>query len=326
MTEGRGKFFIFVGGAPRSGTTLVQNMLDSHPDILGGPEFMHLPDIIQLRKKMYDSVKKRRIDLYCSYEDIDKHIRTLIEAFLLPFMEKYGSYILSEKTPGNVLVFTELMDLFPESKFIHVLRDPRAIVASMLQVGKRAKKVREIRTQNFTHRTSSAINYIKSCLEKGFAAEQKAPARIITVTYERMVAEPVLETKRICKFLDLEWSSDMVLPQDKMHLAEKSTTRFNVWYDQNSFNRAPVTTEIKKWETQLSQIQKAVILRSFQGDKELGRFGYDFSLDNIRITDRIIYVIIGAVWRFIYNIFRNFYILLRKIHQIFYFKIQSPKI
>ena len=49
MNSDGGSRFIFVGGAPRSGTTLVQNMLDSHPDILGGPEFIHIPDIINLR-------------------------------------------------------------------------------------------------------------------------------------------------------------------------------------------------------------------------------------------------------------------------------------
>ena len=196
----------------------------------------------------------------------------------------------------------------------------------MLQVGKRAKKVTEIRTQNFTYRISSAINYIKNCLEKGFAAEQKAPDRIITVTYERLVMDPVLETKRICKFLDLEWSSEMISPQNKKHLGENSTTRLNVWYDRNSFNRAPVKTEIKKWESQLTLVQKAVILLSFRNNKELVSFGYDFSLDNIGIANKIVYVIIGSLWHFIYNIIRNFYILFRKIYHIFYFKIQSPKI
>lgn len=47
-----GKRYILVGGAPRSGTTLLQNILDSHPDIVGGPEFMHLRDFVELRKTL----------------------------------------------------------------------------------------------------------------------------------------------------------------------------------------------------------------------------------------------------------------------------------
>ncbi len=324
MSKDRGKYFIFVGGAPRSGTTLVQNMLDSHPDILGGPEFMHLPDIIQLRKKMYDSVRKGGIDLYCSFKDIDEQICSLMEAFLLPFMEKYGGHILSEKTPGNVMIFSELMELFPASHVINVVRDPRAIVASMLQVGKRAKKVKGLKNQDFTHNTSAAINYIKKCFENGFGAAQKAPDRIMTVMYEKLVTDPIFETKRICKFLDLEWSSEMISPQNKNHLGEKPTTRSEVWYDENSFNRAPVKTEIKKWETQLTLVQKAVILISFRNNKKLASFGYDFSLDNLSITGKMLYVIIGTSWYLIYNTFRNLYILFRKIYHIFYFRNQSP--
>ena len=50
----RGNKFIFVGGAGRSGTTMVQNVLDSHPDIIGGPQFRNIPDIIDLRKKLHE--------------------------------------------------------------------------------------------------------------------------------------------------------------------------------------------------------------------------------------------------------------------------------
>ena len=59
----RGKRFVFIGGSPRSGTTLVQNILDSHPVICGGPEFHHLPDIMNLRKALRDSIAKGWIDL-----------------------------------------------------------------------------------------------------------------------------------------------------------------------------------------------------------------------------------------------------------------------
>jgi hypothetical protein len=325
MSEDRGKYFIFVGGAPRSGTTLVQNMLDSHPDILGGPEFMHLPDIIQLRNRLHNSIKEGRIDIYCSDSDVDKQIRFMIENLLLPIKKKYGGKIVSEKTPGNVIVFSELLELFPESRFIHVVRDPRAIVASMLQVGKRSKKVKRLKTQDFTHNTSAAISYIKKCFENGFGAAQKAPDRIMTVMYEKLVTDPVFETKRICKFLDLEWSSEMISPQNKNHLGEKPTTRSNVWYDENSFNRAPVKTEINKWETQLTLVQKAVIHLSFRNNKVLADLGYNFLLEDLKLGEKIVYVGIGVFWHLIYSISRTVYSFFRKIYHIFYFKIPSPR-
>ncbi|NIA09336.1 MAG: hypothetical protein GWP10_06315 [Nitrospiraceae bacterium] len=115
----RGKRLIFVGGAPRSGTTLVQNMLDSHPDILGGPEFLHIPHIINLRKGLQHSIEREWIDLICSYDDVDKAICLLIECLLLPLADRHGCKFLSEKTPENVLVFSELISLFPGARFIY---------------------------------------------------------------------------------------------------------------------------------------------------------------------------------------------------------------
>jgi hypothetical protein len=218
------------------------------------------------------------------------------------------------------------MELFPASKFIQVVRDPRAIIASMLQVGKRAKNVKGLKTQDFTHSTSAAINYIKKCLANGFDATQKAPDRMMTVIYEKLVTDPVIETKRICKFLDLEWSSEMISPQTKNHLGLKPTTRSKVWYDENSFNRAPVASEINKWETQLSLVQKAVILLSFHNYKELTDFGYEFSLENLKLGEKIVYTGIGFFWHLTYRISRTFYSIFRKIYHIFYFKIPSPRI
>ena len=52
----RGEQFIFVGGAARSGTTLVQNILDSYPYIIGGPEFRNIPSIIKLRNELHESI------------------------------------------------------------------------------------------------------------------------------------------------------------------------------------------------------------------------------------------------------------------------------
>lgn len=85
---------IIIGGSPRSGTTLVQNILDSHPDVLGGPEFLHLPDIVRLRNKLHGSISRDWISLICSREDVDKRTRTMIEDLLLPFAERGGARIL----------------------------------------------------------------------------------------------------------------------------------------------------------------------------------------------------------------------------------------
>ena len=97
-----GQRYIFIGGVPRSGTTLLQNMLDSHPDILGLPEFIHLPEIMALRKNMRHSATHGMISDICSLDDIDTRIRKLIRSgesewkslvpkSIIPFLESWAS-------------------------------------------------------------------------------------------------------------------------------------------------------------------------------------------------------------------------------------------
>jgi hypothetical protein len=277
MNSDGGAAFIFVGGAARSGTTLLQNMLDSHPDICGAPEFHHIVDIALLRKRLHQSVRNGTIDLICSHEDVDRCLCDLVEGLLLPVKARSGCRYLSEKTPENVLAFPELVGLFPEAHFVHVVRDPRAVIASMLQVGKRAKRV-HWPTQDFTHSVLAAVSYIRQCLEAGLTASRMAPERVATVWYEKLVTDPEAETKRLCSFFGIDWSGAMLHPGSRHHLGEKASTSLNLWYNSKSFNRDPEATDIDKWRNELSLTQQAIIATAFRNDRRLKHLGYDLSM------------------------------------------------
>ena len=274
----KGNRLIFVGGAPRSGTTLVQNMLASHPDILGGPEFLHLPDIIGVRNQLRRSIARKWIDEFCSPEDVDQLTSIFIEDLLLPLADTHGCKFLSEKTPSNVLVFSALLELFPSARFIHVVRDPRAIIASMLRVGLRARR-KGVKTQDFTTSTMAAIDYVQKCFRSGFGAAESAPDRVLTVVYEQLVVDPERETRRMCDFLGIEWARQMMYPGRQKHLGEKAVTSKSgeVWYKSETYNRDPETREIDKWKRQLTPYQKAMIAASFRDSEALAPLGYDFS-------------------------------------------------
>lgn len=259
----------------------MQNMLDSHPDIFGGPEFLHLPDFIDLRKRLHGSISRGYIDIFCSYEDVDRHIVDMIQDLLLPLADKYGCRLLSEKSPMNVFVLQELTELFPQAHFIHVIRDPRAIISSMQDVCMRAKR-KQMKPPYFTANMSSRIEYTSRCLEAGFAALKKAPEKFLTVTYECLVKDPEGETKRICKFLGLEWNSHVISPKEKRHLGEKAITSNSgeIWYDAKTYYQDPHCKNIEKWRKKLSLLQQVRITRAFKDYEELKAFGYDFSLNN----------------------------------------------
>ncbi|MCC6301281.1 MAG: sulfotransferase [Gammaproteobacteria bacterium] len=284
MVENR---LIFLGGAPRSGTTLLQNILDMHPDILGGPEFLHLPDIMQLRGKLRDSVARGWIDLICSAEDVDGRIRDLVTGFLLTFADRHGARFLSEKTPENVLVFPRLVEVFPDSKFIHIVRDPRATVASLLEVGKKARRKGESPAP-FARDVQAAIRHVHRCLASGFEAARVAPDKVHTVVYERLIRDPEAEGREICRFLGVAWTPEMLRPGDKKHLGESAITvnSKEIWYDAQTYNSNPRTDSLEKWRGTLAAHEKLMVARAFLGSEELRRLGYDFTPDDLNLVDR----------------------------------------
>ena len=227
--DARGGRFIFVGGAPRSGTTLVQNMLDCHPEIVGGPEFLNLDRIVEVRNRLQRGIARGSIDAFCSQPEADRLIAQLIEDLLLPFADRHGAPFLSEKTPSNALVFRELAELFPGSRCLFVLRDPRAVIASMLETGRRAAGQGR-RAQPWTRDLDAAIGYVRRCLEAAFDAAEAMPDRLHIVRYEALVTDPETETRAICAFLGRAWSAAMLTPAAQVHPGEAAITHTGIRY------------------------------------------------------------------------------------------------
>ncbi len=287
ITSNQEERFIFIGGAPRSGTTLLQNMLDCHPDICGGPEFLHLPDILRLKQKMYKSIKAEYIDLFCTYEDVDRMIRNMISDFLLPLADKQDCKYLSEKTPENIMFFEDLIQLFPEAHYIHIVRDPRAVISSMIQVRKRALD-KGVVPPYYTSNLAVSLEYLKRNLAAGFEVSKKYPEKILTVTYEELVRKPEEQTKRICEFLGIEWTEAMLYPERFSHLGEKAITTKSdeIWYDKKSYYRPPEAKDVDKWKKNLSPIQQILVTREFRKYEELSSLGYDFSNKHLSRVQR----------------------------------------
>ena len=286
--SGQGERLIFVGGAPRSGTTLVQNMLDCHGEIYGGPEFLHIPDIVGVRFRLYGSIARKWIDLICSYEQVDRMTAAWIEGFLIPLADAQGARFLSEKTPKNVLVFPQLIELFPKARFILVVRDPRAIVSSLLEVGARAR-TKGLKPPFFTRSLLAALSYTKDCLAKGFKAVKAAPERVYTVVYERLVSKPKEETQAICHFLQIAWEPTMLRPASKKHAGEEAATVFSneIWYDAKAYNKDPDSERVDRWKHQLSLTDQVAIAHWFGHSQGLRALGYDLSVANYSPIPRL---------------------------------------
>ena len=277
---GDGQRLVFVGGSPRSGTTLVQNVLDSHPEILGTPELLHLPDLFRLRSRMSSSIERGFLEFFCDDSDVDRATYEFVERLLGPIVESSETRYVCEKTPSNVLVFSELHDLFPASRFVLVLRDPRAIVSSLQRVGARASGKASV--QRYVTDVPAALREVRAYLAAGFAFASERPDRCLTVRYEELTTRPREVTERLCDFLELEWSESMLYPERLSHAGEDALTREGVWYVPSEFKRALTPQRNVAWKSELDPGHQILVTRAFRDHTGLAEAGYRFDLDHIK--------------------------------------------
>jgi len=193
----------------RSGTTLMRVMLDSHPNIACGPELRVIPALCS-----YSSQTRR----YCgdilqthyglSSDALNSVFADLITSFLEPYKNARGKPRIAEKTPANALHFEELFKLFPQSKFIHVIRDGRDVVASLMKMNWKDDRTGE--PMAITRQPGAAAIAWKHHINSVDAAK-KSGAAILEVRYEQLIEAPEKTLRIVFEFLNEPWSDEALL-------------------------------------------------------------------------------------------------------------------
>lgn len=124
---------ILIGGASRSGTTLMRVLLDSHPDICCGPEIKVLAMIGRLWQQVGSSAV---FDILAEYgmdgPAVNGTFADFCYAFVRRFHEAQGARRWAEKTPNNIDHLDFLFSVFPRARFLHLIRDGRDVCCSLL--------------------------------------------------------------------------------------------------------------------------------------------------------------------------------------------------
>ena len=254
---------VFIIAIPRSGTSWLQGMLATLPEIATVRE-THLTDCYL--RRLTDRWRQEQEDLA---PDGLKAILTeaefydCIRAFSDRIFDKILTFnpsaeIVLEKTPGN-LNFVELLDkLYPDAYFIHVIRDPRAVVASHLALKKEAWSWIQ---PHQTH-VDIAQKWVKA-IEKRDRAAELLQERFLEVRYEDLKRDRNAVLLNISNFLGLNYSLEQLsqlIPQVSAQDLDRSKADFlqqNPFYDTraNFFRRG----EIDSWKRELSEHQIAEI-------------------------------------------------------------------
>ncbi|CAH8502336.1 unnamed protein product [Heterobilharzia americana] len=118
---------IFIGGHQSSGTGLLRILMDIHPAVRCGPEPVVTREIL-----LYRSTKIPSMD-WLSRSGISQDVLdNAVAGFIVSILQNMGppAERLCHKDPGSSVFLKDLSVLFPKAKFIHMVRDGRAAVAS----------------------------------------------------------------------------------------------------------------------------------------------------------------------------------------------------
>jgi hypothetical protein len=132
----RGKTLVFLVGAPRSGTTWLQLLLARSPAIATAQE-THLYDLFfrsmleqwEHLERTNQKVGLNKLLTREEFRDLLRYVSASVFAKIAA--NKPAATVILEKTPNHVYCWREILETWPKAHFIHLIRDPRSVAASM---------------------------------------------------------------------------------------------------------------------------------------------------------------------------------------------------
>jgi len=208
----------FIVGAPRSGTTLVQAIIGSHPRITIPPETdffdrYRMPGAASHSDSVWNEWLERWLgserwrDQQLDQSEFrrraratDRSERAVFLVFAEMIADRTGRRRVGEKSPNHFKSVEHIAGVFPGAKFIHVIRDPRDVVASRLCAG-----YTEFRS------TLRHAQGWRRAAQKHFELTRTMPAKRYTeVRYEDVVSDTEGVARALCRFLEEEFAPEML--------------------------------------------------------------------------------------------------------------------
>jgi hypothetical protein len=279
VTRGsKGENLIFVISQPRAGSTLLQKMLAAHPEIHTVSEpWIALHPLFALREQGIIA-------------DFDQHLAHLaIQEFLRQLPEREEAYwesvrrMLSylynraldgsgkstflDKTPRYYFVIPELRRVFPDARFVFLLRNPIAVLSSILETW--VKRNNALILSKFRHDLMAPRLILEGIRASGSNA--------IVARYEELASTPETAIQRLCSDLGINYSPFMI----DYGAATANRERWT-FGDQGTLYEEirPVAGRAERWKSVLKQSSTwtgwALDYLSALGPGVVGEMGYDF--------------------------------------------------
>jgi len=190
------KNIIFILGMPRSGTTLVEQIISSHPHVFGSGELPYLSKIIKDELMENNELSNKKIENLMK----DKHLVNNLREQYYTYLEKFNANedYLTDKAPLNFRWIGLIKILFPNAKIIHCSRNSKdnclSLYKNLFEGGLNfSYDQKELGT--YYNLYSDLMNFWKNLSTNLF----------FEAAYENIVNNQEVESKKIIEFCGLVW-------------------------------------------------------------------------------------------------------------------------
>lgn len=186
---------LFIVGMPRSGTTLVEQIISTHPSVTGAGE-------LNFVSELGESIARGRIDPS--------------ESTLMNFRAEYlsrldlhakGNHVVTDKMPMNFLYLGLITAAFPDAKIVHVKRDAAATCWANY------KQYFDKRGLGFSSDIHDVVKYYQLYEDLMHFWTTALPQRIYTLDYESLTERQDVETRQLIDHLNLQWDDRCLAPE-----------------------------------------------------------------------------------------------------------------
>jgi tetratricopeptide (TPR) repeat protein len=183
---------VFVFGLPRSGTTLIEQILASHSQVFGAGE-------LKLAQHTMAALGGQGTDLVEGLRRLNRPTAQLLASQHLERLRAFSGAALRivDKMPDNYLYLGALATLFPRAKFIHCRRDMRDVAVSCWMT-----HFREIRWTNDQEHIASRFSQYQRIMEHW---RKVLPVPLLEVDYEETVADLEGVARKLVAWCGLDW-------------------------------------------------------------------------------------------------------------------------
>ena len=193
---------VFIIGPMGSGTTLLRLMLDSHPNIAIPPETGFMRAYKAHRFVPFKITGRKWADrLGWSDDELDVLLRELYDTLFMRCAEQHGKRRWGEKTPIHTWHVDAMARLFPDARFVGIIRHPGGVVSSNMR--------------RWKHPQVKAMRHYDRYARELARQAGRRPKRFVVLRYEDLVLQPEQVMRELIEWLDEPWA-DEVLAHDEV--------------------------------------------------------------------------------------------------------------